>query len=406
MRKKYLFEPNVKEKSFKVKNLAEVTDHAEGLVVGEELTTPNIRAYVWQNSKLIVLKMCDVNGREYVICDDGYLYEKIGAQYVQKYKCGYSKFIMGTVILNGIQETLHIDETGGRIVDKSEYAVNLPDGDYFATYSLRCFMAKDYTIYFSSPFDFNSRSMILDTCGHFNVNTQDGEVIGLYDFSSYLLIVCAKCFYKLTIIDEQFKLEKIKTDNYAIESMSLAKIREQLYFVSHRKFYVYEDFAVKEIPSVFAKHLLRLNCHATSDEDRYYCQANAPDRNCIFVYDAYKKTSILVYIGESRLVCKNLAFNYSESRFYIINPNSLATSIWKSSAMNLGNNDKKSLIELSIKVEKDATLKIDGDFGSKTFSLKAGINHKKMNLRSKDFTFEIYCPTINIVISDLQFKYL
>ncbi len=406
MRKNYLSKPNVTIKSFKVSNLGNLTDYAEGLFIDKTLNSSNVSAVYTQSLQLELLKMYRVNEKFYATCTDGYLYEKSGKEFIQKYKFGTNEPIMEKVILNGVYETLHMDETGGRILDKEEYAVDLPYGNHFATYSLRCFVSKERTVYFSSPFDFNSRSMLLDNCGNFNVSDEDGNVIGLYDFSKYLLIVCAKSLYKLTITDGEFSLEKINTDSYSIDEMSLAKIREKLLFISDGNFYEYENFTIKQITNPYTNKITKINYFATANEDFYFCHLTLPEKQCVFAYDVVKKQPFIVDVGESRLLCENMLSNYLEGGLYLIKKYPYAKCMWRSLPVNLGTNDKKWLLETSVKVTKNATLTIKGDFGSTTFDLKKGINKKTMNLSSKEFVFEIDCKVRDMIISDLQLKYM
>ena len=406
MRKNYLSKPNVTIKSFKVSNLGNLTDYAEGLFIDKTLNSSNVSAVYTQSLQLELLKMYRVNEKLYVTCTDGYLYEKLGKEFIQKYKFGTNEPIMEKVMLNGVYETLHMDETGGRILDKSNYIVGLPYGNHFSTYSLRCFVSKGKTVYFSSPFDFNTKSMMLDNCGNFNIKDEDGNVIGLFDFSKYLLIVCVKGFYKLSITDGEFSLEKIKTDSYSIDEMSLAKIGEKLFFISDGNFYEYENFAIKQISNPHIKKITKINYFATASENFCLCHITLPEKQCVFAYDVVNKQPFIVDVGESRLLCENILSNYSEGGLYIIKKYPYAKCMWRSLSVNLGTNDKKSLLETSVKVTKKATLTIKGDFGSSTFVLKEGVNKKTMNLSSKEFIFEIDCKVRDMIVSNLQLKYM
>ncbi len=407
MRKNYLIQPKVQVKTFKVNDFLNITEHAESVVVGEKLSAIDICSNYSQTVGFEILKMCEANKKIYATCNDGYLYEKVNKNFVQKNYYGTSLPIMCEVIVEGKAEVLHINQTGGRILGKNDYSVSLPYGNVLQTFALRCFVAKGKTVYFSSPFDFEKHSMKFDNCGNFSVDDSDGEILGIYDFSSYLLIVCAQQFYKLTITDGEFKLEKIKTDNFVVEKGTLAKIREQLFFVANGKFYVYEDFSIKEISNIYSKKIANLEGFATADGDVYYCPVVANGSNCVFRYDVINKTFMLVNVGERKLMCKNILFTPADNSIYTVKSTPLACSVWKSTAINLGSYDKKSLIALTIKVTKSLTFKIKGDFGSKTYKLKAGINQMTMNLRSKEFTFEIdYKPNVNTDVSDLQLKYI
>ncbi len=406
MRKKYLLKPNISEKNFVVPDLLKVTDYAEGMVAGQKMKATSLGIAPFYNSSIFIQDMFSVDDKMFARDYEGTLYELRGSIFYKKTTCGFMNAVMGSVILNGKKEFIYIDEKGGQILDNNSVEVGLPYGTYFSTHALRCFVAKDYTVYFSSPFDFNNRSMMLDNCGNFTFTYEDGKVIGLFDFSTHLLIVCTNCFYKLTEVDGEFKLEKIQSDNYNIEKLSLVKVKDKLLFIADKKFYAYKDFSIKQISSIFIEDVLLVNPPVTSNANYYYCQTSNPDKRCMFIYNVDSDESMLVPIGECRLLCKNLLVNEVEQRLYAISPDKNKNSTWKSLAMNLGTNNKKSLLSLVVKVGKDATLKITGDFGSKIFELRAGLNEKTMNLPSREFVLEINCPTSNMTISDLQFKYI
>ncbi len=410
MRKNYLLKPNVTEKTFKVKNLEEITDHAESIITGKTLTSFNMSSVPVQGLNHSIMQMFYVNGKTYAVCGNAsektYLYEQIGEEFVQKFSVGQGRASMGEVILNGRKEVLYMDEEVAKIVDNNKYTVRFPLGKHFATYSLRCFSATDTVIYFGRPFSFTTKTMMLDNCGNIGINPEDGKILGIYDFSSYLLVVCSKCFYKLTIVEDEFKFEKLNLGDYAIEEKSLAKTREKLFFVANKKLYVYEEYVVKEIPCVYAKHMGSVYSYATADSDHYYCELTIGNRNCALVYDLAKKVCGLVYLGTITLMCRNVGVSYAEQYLYRVEASSTVTSLWTSLPINFDTNDKKALVEISVNVSKAVTLTVSGDFGKKVFSLKGGVNHKRMNLWSKEFIIEIECPTKDIEVSNLQFKYI
>ncbi|MBO7149368.1 MAG: hypothetical protein J6V71_00585 [Clostridia bacterium] len=406
MRKSYLVKPNVVEKTVTIKDLSKVTDYAEGLILGEQLTASNLYLAPSYSVTIEIRDMFNVDGKTYLRGYDGYLYQQTGLQQIQKIECGYMNAAMGSIILNGEKNVLFVDEKGVKIIDKSQLEIGLPSGKYFATYMLRCFVANDNTIYFSSPFDFEERSMMLDNCGNISINSQDGKILGIYDFSSYLLIVCEKSFYKLTIIDGEFSLEKLKCYCDGIAWKSLIKMNDKLLFIANKKLYVYENFAIKEIPTTVAQHITMAGLIATGAETLYFCTTNDPEKRSIFVYDFVKEKDSLLHVDNNSLCCKNILYNYDEQRLYAVMSGPNTASKWRSLAMNLGDDDKKSLIELSIKVTADSTLKISGDFGDKTFALKTGVNKKTMNLRSRAFAIEVNCGTSAVSIDNLQFKYI
>ena len=406
MRKNYLEKPNVVEKSVEIKDLSKVTDYAEGLVVEEQITTSNLSLAPLYTAMVETRDMFSVDNKIYLRGYDQYLYQQMGNRVVQKIECGFMKAAMDTVILDGQTHVLFMDEKGIKIIDKNQTGITLPSGKYFATYMLRCFVANDNTIYFSSPFNFEERSMMLDNCGNISISSQDGKILGIYDFSTYLLIVCSKCFYKLTIINGEFNLEKLKCHCDGIFINTLAKAKDKLLFVANKKLYSYEDFSIKEIPTFFAKELTVNDSNATYNDNLYFCMLNNLEKRCVFVYDFIKEQDSLIYTENNTLYCKNILYSYEEQLFYNIVSSSNSSSKWRSFAMNLGNDDKKSLIELSIKVTADSTLKISGDFGDKTFALKAGANKKTMNLRSRDFTLELNCQTSGVGVNNLRFKYI
>ncbi len=407
MRKNYLLEIGVNQKTLKVDDLAKVTDHAIGIHADKVLTAMDTYFAHGSSFNIEIKNVFKVNEKIYATCNDGYLYEKVGLDFVKKFSIGEKTPIMDVVILNGLRETLYLDEKVGCIVDKDGVQIGLPYGNHFATYSLRCFSASENTIYFSSPFDFCTKSMMLDNLGNFSIKKEDGKIIGLYDFSNYLLIVCDRAFYKLTIVDDEFNLEKINVDSYVIEQKSLAKIREKLLFVADGKLCVYENYTVKEKPCIYAKYILDLDFKATTKDDYYYCQVKIPDKTCVLAYDVVKQTSVLLYVIDSVMAYENVGINLREGRFYSVTNTTIApSSKWRSVAMNFGSNEKKSLLEVSIKVTKDSLLKISGDFGYKIYNLKEGINKKTMNLSSKEFVFDLDCVLKNLIVSDLQLKYV
>lgn len=407
MRKRYLLKPNVKTKSFKLTDFTDITDFCENVYLDKEIRSANMQLKFSSTCGVMMQRMYIVRGRKYFVGSDGFLYELNGNQPTQKFKCGNVKGAMESIILQGENKTLYIDNEVAKVVEDVEYNVGLPCGKHFAIHQLRCFSADEYTVYFGSEFDLESRSMMLDNRGNINFTYDEGKVIGLFDFTSYLLIVCEKSFHKLTIVEGEFKIERIKTNFYAIDRSSFAKIREKLLFISDRKLYSFENFEIKQLPSIFIKDVLEVGTDVTFNGNYYYCQINDASKKCVLVYDLINNKETLLYVGNSVLVCKNLLFNYDEQCLYAISSNSTEGACkWISKKLDLGNMSKKSLLEVSIKLSKDAMLTISGDFGSKSFNLKAGLNKKGMNLSSKEYELEINCPSGDLIASDLQLKYI
>ncbi len=406
MRKNYLTKPNVNKKTIEVKDLSKVTDYAEGLIVGEMLKSTDLGVKKLYNVDLMIQDAFVVDDKTFVRTYDGILYEQRGSRFYEKGNYGYLPAKMGSVILNGQKEFLFMDSNGGKIIDDNEVNVTIPYGKHFATYALRCFSAKDYDLYFSSPFDFENRSMSLDNGGNISFSSHDGSIVGIFDFSSYLLIVCQHCFYKLTDVDGEFKLEKIVDNFFSIAPHSLAQMKDKLVFIADKKLYVYQDFVIKQKDCPFEKDIPENLSPVMNNGKFYYCALNNVDKKSTLVYDVDSGESMLVHIENNMLLYKNVLFNYEEQSLYAITPNQAKNIKWQSLAMNFGNNDKKLLIELSIKVTKSAMIKISGDFGSASFALKEGINKKNMNLYSKEYAFEIEGNSGDTLISDLQLKYI
>ena len=406
MRKNYLKNPNVKPKTFSFSNFTDITDYAKGLFIGEQLTASNLRLTLLNITDIAVKYGYCVDDKIFIKSQNDIFYEMVDGNLYQKFNCGYTRGVIGAVILGGAKKIVYMDDMVKKVIDDDQVGVDLPRGTAFVTHRLRCFVANENTVYFSSPFDFENRSMMLDNCGNFSFSYEDGNVLGLFDFSTYLLIVCSKSFYKLTIVDGEFKLEKLNSDFYQIEQNSLLKMRDKVIFVSENKLYCYQDFEIKQLPSSFIKDVENFDNKATFNDYFYYCQTSDYDRKCVLAYDVKNNTENIVDVDDCDLMCKNILFTHRQKVFFTISNGYPNNTEWISTKIDLGSINSKSLIEVSVYVERKSTLKVKGDFGEKTFELKQGANKKIMNLRSKQFIFEILCFESGLSVRDLQLKYI
>ncbi len=349
----------------------------------------------------------------YYIADNFYTYTADGNLNVYNGKTSSVLCSMGAttpvavkVKVQGQEKALFIGEKS-YLIDGTATLVNLPATETAIQHNGRLFMATGKVINFSSPFDFDNCSVVFDQYGFIEVEKDAGDIVGFLSRNDLLYVFCQRAIYALETCIEtlDFKLKRLKYDNLNIAQNSVAVENGVAVFVNDKSVCLFDGSTIKKlsvyfdntVQSVLGKASLYNGIYSAPVKLRQtqhmYVLSINDGRECAFDYinlpllsGPYHSYGAYVYT-----LYENPAF-YGGFSYLLEN-------------LDFSDVDYKILNEISITVGCACTISISGDFGYKTFSLKAGLNQIKTNLPSKKFRLEITGAGSNFNIKGLTLTY-
>ena len=264
-------------------------------------------------------------------------------------------------------------------------------------------------MYYTKEFDFEKKMFDYETIGQISFGLNDGNVVGLTTVSDYLLIVLKKALYKLTLNSELgFGLEKLDVQKLNVYKNSVKNLGDEVLFLSDGEVYSYKNGSVKRIESKLYGLKVSPSGDAKTMGRTYYFPITRKntEQNYVFYIDrANSKEGIISapkltdgddgYLGTNFcLYSLSLDGDVVFDDFY-----------WESKDLTFDCACKKSVVEISVFVSEDATMKVFGDFGEKRFYLKKGANAKRTNLFSDSIKIQVISSSNTFALKDLQIKY-
>ncbi len=407
MRKNQLVKPKLKTQTFKVSNFIPYSALSSQCLIDEKVQAAPNKIERIASTPSNTQSAYFLGNRLFVYTSDKYIYEYINYSFKRVIDCPKKPILM-TAMIGGVEEVLVICGEDSFMLGQSQTKVTVPEGDYWANYNNRLFIAKSKNLYFSGDFDYDNLTMDISNFGLINVTYQDGNIIGLVPFENKLVVFCNYAIYTLNIsADNEFTFTKCNTCAVDIIAKSVAKVGDEIIFVSNRKICSYKNGKVEIIDTIFEKYLPNITSRATGYNGHYAINFNENSVNYVYMFNCNNRKANILNVSKGEFIGGKYYFASSEKEIYQINELGRAVGAWASLPMDFGTHRKKILTEVGIYSNKNDAFYIFSDsVGYRFMPLKSGNNYKKMNLLGKDFRFEFFSNSIDMEIKDLQIKYI
>lgn len=408
--KNYLVNPKITYKKLSVKNLLDITKIAVNCGVEQNLFANCFKQELDYCFPSQVIKGFCVGNNIFALCSDGWLYSFDGNAVTKQIECDDQEILVRQITINGVNQFVVIKQDGAIVLDQNKTALSITYGNSVCTYNGRMFIAKGNTLLYGNAFDFCEFSVLTDDCGVIAIDQSEGEIIELLVYDNYLLIVCERGFYKLVMAEDTiFTLQKLNTSSVKINKGSVALVGDEVMFISGNQLCSLNKTNVTTIKSIFNQYQLVQNAKVCSSGGKY-CIAvisRVDGQNYIFIHDTVNHTECIIS-QEQLVLCggEYLVDNLSGKicSINLANSSNMGGK-WISKNIDFESNDKKTLHSISLAVNKDALLTLEGDFGSKTYTLKAGEGKKIVNVRSSYFIIKISFDDGQFKSKNLQLEY-
>ncbi len=315
------------------------------------------------------------------------------------------------IIYNGERCALFLGADGGVVINgKGEKTnVSLPTTEYCAVLGGRLFGGYNDSVYFTKPFEFELNSTALLVDGTISFSPASGKIVGLSVKNRKLYIFCKRAIYRLDVFGESidFKLEKLEVGNIDVLEGSVQDGFDKILFVSCGKLYAFSQNKIEQILALPKwENILQTGASASSQSVYILPITTTDGKNKYFIYDLEAGGVCIADLGGGA-VCKGGYFCAHDKTIKRIDRlgEKVKLGVYQTKPMDMGVFNDKTILCICLFVSADCKLKISGDEGSVSFSLKKGCNKKRLNFTSKSITIEISQIGQGFSIKDLYLQY-
>lgn len=409
MRKNYIDSLNKKKHVYSVENFFSMTNLALNCIVGNTIDYEVLSESVF-SALGTVDNMAKTDNAFWFLLTDGTL-KKVDLDTfdVQNVIGSFSQMpLIQGVIIGGKQAYVIVDGYN-TIVVGADANINIANGDLIGEYGGRVFTAKDYTLSFGGPFDFDDFSYTA-TYGTITLPNQTGKIVGIEKLNKTLYVFCESGIYQLTENESvDFTLNRVNTCVCGIVKNSVKNIGGRILFLCGKNLYSFDGNKTSKIDSLLDDLRYYYYSFAVCD-DKYIISLGVDDRADYFAFVYEGATGKQYFAGISSSIVTEGGYFLSETNDYVCKlfngrGEIFGQTCWESKVIDFNQPYKKALTEVSIYASNYATLIVSGDFGKKTLSLEKGKNIKRVNLYSHDFTIRICDIERPCYVRDLKLKY-
>ncbi|MBE5753716.1 MAG: hypothetical protein E7340_00065 [Clostridiales bacterium] len=268
---------------------------------------------------------------------------------------------------------------------------NFPRSNAILFHNGRYFIANYNKVYITGLYD------ILNSNSNFNIVAQlalnnSGKILGFCPRGDEIIAVCENAIYKITTSDDvaYYKAEELNIDKIVAIDRTFAFDNGSCVFLNDQKLAKLTGDKLVEKNTILDVITYKFFGIGEYIDGRYYLpiMINSKDRY-LFVYDFANGAQTLVSLKENGFAWGNMVVQ--DGAIYTLANNTLCQNERNLtlSAIDFDDCDYKTLSGVSCEIDGDATLKISGDFGVKTYSLYTGRNSLVINLSSRAFVVEL-----------------
>ncbi len=339
-----------------------------------------------------IVKMYKVENRIFCLCEDGMLYES---------KTNRCEYICEVYNIDASMLSITVNSESDIIVAKDDGVFSLngnagfddfPVSNCITYYNGRYFIADYNNIYITELYNMKTLSSNFKIGAQIWLDETSGKVLGFCPCENYVIVVCEKAVYKIV-----FEKEK---ENYKIQKMNYGCVNAVdrtfsfengvCVFINNGKLTKLVGDNLVEKDSVLDGITYTNAGIAKFENGKYYYPITIAEKGkFVFVYDFSSDAQTLFSLKDDgfawgdMVVQDGLIYTISD-KVYCKNERNL---VFK--PIDFDDCDYKTLSGVGVNISGQASLKITGDFGVKTYPLKAGYNSLVLNLISKVFTVEI-----------------
>ena len=411
MKKRYITNPNLRIEEIKLEYSKIVKRIINGKIE-DGITGGFGFKRLPSNTPYKIAKIYHTGGRIFVYCVDNKVYEYVGDSF--KVVCD-SVTAIPTINQITYQKAdgllLAFNNKAIIVTDSEKKEIDLELGEFVETLKGRIFTVKEGNLYYGDKFDFSTFSYSFELNGYIGFEEDLGEIIGLYTIDDILYAIFNNGVYSVRFTDgvEEIEVKKIVMPDLNVKKGNVVRDGDIIYLLEGEKlwclnkgalskkdgFTLNSDYMVKEF-GVLAGEMIVLSVTIDGVNGEYLC-----------LYDLEKRSTILISYQNSILSSKGLTVNAQKTALTKIDLNSKEPEkvYFESYRQDLGSCNFKSLLNVEVNSDCQATLTIEGQFGIRNYSLKNGCNQIRCNLWSDYYLFRIEALSVNSKIDNLKIKY-
>ncbi len=344
------------------------------------------------------------NNNLYVTCDNGYIYLYDTAL---RQACDYkvsSVFKMLSVKIDGETATIILSSSGSTVIKsgvQTDLGFRATDG---VVYCGRLIYFCKNEIFVGKPYDYAGKDYV-----SFKVDESVEGFVGFYVLNGELFLIYRKHILKIPrfgdVNDIQIKYVTADVENVATGGMFPEG--DKLYLFDKRKISCFDGKTIKTFKTLLTEPRFTVYSRGTGMYNGII-MIKATDRTTqktyAYFYDTRTETEWLSdYDG-------TLLYNYSacvskNNNLMNLSADGVRQVSYKSDKTDFGSGKLKTLYSLSVYVSAPTEITLYGDFGEKTFNLKAGFNRVFCNADTVGLSVSFSASAENYTMSDLKIKY-
>ena len=408
MRKQSLTKPKLTTRTFALNGFSNNTSLAVNFTTDEYLILTGAKSLMFGYVPEQINQVVKVDQTYFFISKNAVKYQFDGSYFTTVPVYGPETPLLLSVMKDGKKEIVAINKEGARFLSDIKTVFDVPYGERCLVLWGRLFIANGKNLYFGGPFNFSDASVRLENQGFISFGYEDGNIVGLCAFVNELIVLTERAIYKLTLSDDDFIMEKANLPPLNIQKDTVVGFGDRVIFVNDNHLCEYKKGGLVIADGIF-------------NSSGFICNGKAVKNmrnNILPIYD--KNNQNLLYIRDVATGAEKVVSSFSNvvgdgglivdtegRKLYLLDDEGdyQDSGVWESKSFDFGVSNKKTLIEISLYVSKDALLTVKGDFGERKYALKAGHVIKRINLYSRSFVFLLTSAQTGFYARDMKLKY-
>ncbi len=271
------------------------------------------------------------------------------------------------------------------------------------------FVSCDKTVTFSAVNDMTDFTFAVDRAGQINVDDSYGRIVGLSTESRNLIIFTEKSIFEFSPVGlrTDYTLKRLETPVLNVLEGSVKDVGDRIAFVSDGKLYYYKQGKIYTANSKLHTLKFKGAGNAVGDGSVYYlpvkCDGDSFYR--LFRFDFSIDKECLVRAYSSLIFDGAFSVGNGDYLYKIKAVDAGVKSTYDLCELNQEKN-RKTLVKIVAYVSGAGNVVLRGDSGKKELTFKDGLNEKRINLLSTNFSMEVSGLTSDFKIHEMRVKYI
>ncbi len=340
-------------------------------------------------------RIIDVENELYVFCTNLYLYKPNNGvlEKVSDNRFGGDMHIF-KVDSDGERKLLVVSQDRQWLIGEEEVRVNVPYGKYMLIYKGMLFSANENVLRFSKEYDYTNFSLDFGLGGYLKMDDFEGNVYGLNVINDKLYVFLR---HKILVLSPfgsptDFTFQTVETDYLDIVDNTVKGFDQIVYFVNGNKLCSFDGKVVKEVKSFLDNDGITPIGPAYVFEDKYLLSVmvNGYVKAHIYYLSADQKIHGITLADKAVSAKGGYAVYLSTGEITKLSkPTEDVNYYFKSKKIDFNNLHVKSLMQFNLYSSAKSCLKINGRFGTSSFTLSKGHNLGRCARESEEFVFEL-----------------